>query len=78
MSQDKEREIVELLRSVMYSSNDGNNNFLPEVERLGELLGEYDGVPYDAAHNRLTQALISLGKYANDYVRVEDLNGHET
>ena len=52
------REIAELLRSVMYSSaEEGNENLFDEVEDLGRMLGEFDGVPYDPEHNRLTQAM---------------------
>jgi hypothetical protein len=72
----KERDIVELLRSVMYSSaEEGNENFFEEVEDLGRMLGEYDCVAYSAKDNRLTQALVFIKEnFPQDWVELQGLN----
>lgn len=44
-----------------------------EVEDLGRLLAEYDGVPYDRNKNRLTQAIINL-QPDKLYYRIARLN----
>lgn len=55
--QKKMRYIIDLLRSVMYSSaEEGNENMLQEAEQLAKLLGEFDGVPYERENNRLIMA----------------------
>jgi hypothetical protein len=61
--QNQMRNIIDLLRSVMYSSDDGQDNWFDELEDLGNALSDLDGVPYDRASNRLTQALLNLKEY---------------
>jgi len=74
MEHNLERCIIDSLRIIMYSSaEDGNEDLMEEVSYLGTLLGEYDGVPYDAKHNRLTQAmrLVERGSWY-DLVHLND------
>lgn len=72
------RAISDLVRSIMYASNDGNDNMLPEVEELGKLLGELDGVPYDAKTNRLVCMLKEFRAHnPESFKRLEKLNNDD-
>jgi len=56
MSDDERaRNIVDLLRSVMYSADDGNHNLFAEIKDLAEQLNEYDQItiPISPNQNRL-------------------------
>lgn len=71
----KERDMIDLVRSIMYSAADcDNENLYAEVEDLGRLLGKYDGVPYDPTANRLIKALDELKKKPRLWKKIEHLN----
>lgn len=53
----QERKIIDQLRCVMYGDS---KDFLYEIEKLGDLLEEYDGVPYDPGSNHLTRITAAL------------------
>lgn len=56
-------DIVDLVRIIMYSNRtDDKRSLMTMVEELGEMLGELDGVPYDASANRLTQVFFELNR----------------
>ena len=67
-------KIVDLLRSVMYSSADENSTLFAEVELLGKLIAQRDKVPYDAEHNRLIQALKFIQQLEHTWNSLEHLN----
>ena len=79
MSQSKEREIIDLLRSVMYSSaaseSETGDQFYDELEQLAKKLGEYDGVPYDKTSNRLIALSQKVwGMKGRHYYRIAHMN----
>ena len=58
------RNIIDLLRSVMYSGDNGNHTLLAEIEDLAHQLNEYDQIasPVDTNVNRLIQIAKMLKK----------------
>lgn len=68
-------QVMDLLCSIMYASNDGNDNWIDEIEDLGKKLGQYDDVPYSAKDNRLVQAMKYLKKkHPKRFAKLEALN----
>lgn len=67
-----DERFADALRVAMYGSETGAN-FRGEVEDLGRLLAQYDGVPYDRNKNRLTQAVINI-QPDKLYYRIARLN----
>jgi hypothetical protein len=63
------RRLVNALRIAMYG--DGGN-FREEIENLGKLVAEFDGVPYMPEKNRLSQLVL-----LDDDQYVEFLNDPE-
>lgn len=71
---DQDREIVDLLRSIMYGSSETSNSLMSDIRDLGAMLGDRDGVVYDEKHNRLTQAFIYLQGSYDTWDVIEHLN----
>jgi hypothetical protein len=68
-----EKDIINLLRSVMYSGE--NENMLAEVEDLGKLLDKYNNVSCDADKNKLVCILAEVkSSYPDLWKSVEHLN----
>jgi hypothetical protein len=78
-----ERSMVNLIRSIMYAGEDGENDagndgslMIAEVQELANQLAEYDGVLIEAEDNRLLLALKTLKrKKPKCFRRIERING---
>lgn len=74
----QEREMVELVRSIMYSGtagpDDKDNTFYDEVVDLADKLARYDGVKISPSQNRLIQMMDELKKHPDIWSRIEHLN----
>lgn len=71
------RHIVDLLRSVMYSGNEGSNNLFDEILDLANQLNDYDQItaPVDPNANRIIQlASVLRRSYPAIWNTIECLN----
>jgi hypothetical protein len=77
-----ERSMIDLIRSIMYAGEDGENDaandgslMIAEVKDLARLLAEYDGVPISEGENRLLLSLKALKrKKPKCFRRIERIN----
>ncbi len=74
----KEREMIDLVRSIMYAGtggkDDNDNTFYDEVCDLANKLSKYDGVVCDPFKNRLIQMMDELKKNEKVFHHIEHLN----